>query len=158
MKRDYRRALKIAFELGYPHHSLLILQQVLADNPNDPLKYNKDGEVLVNELVQELAADQTSCGKLLSYARDWNTNARNAYVAHLVLRAILTLHTPEYLFKNIVGMKEIIVALLPYTTRHIQRIENLQQQAHLLDYTLSTQGILAEQAHVDEGAKRLRLT
>jgi len=71
----------------------------------------------------------------LSYLRDWNTNARNSIVAQQVLHHILRKFPPSVL-QSLPDIKQLLEGLIPYTDRHLNRMDRLLQKSYILDYTL----------------------
>lgn len=108
------------------------------------------GSASVDEVIRTLYGPDLA--KLLRYARDWNANARTSAVAQQVLYTIVKLRTPEDVSKGFnvhigeeghestngsTAMKEVIDALLPYTERHLSRMDKLVQESYMIDYVLS---------------------
>uniref|UniRef100_A0A5K4EE00 Utp13 domain-containing protein n=1 Tax=Schistosoma mansoni TaxID=6183 RepID=A0A5K4EE00_SCHMA len=71
--------------------------------------------------------------RLLSYAINWNTRTRTSMISQFVLNWILTRWTPEELIEW-PNFNQAIQYLLPYTTRHYQRICRLEEQLAILNY------------------------
>jgi U3 small nucleolar RNA-associated protein 13 len=97
----------------------------------------------VDRVLKELApADLV---RLLLYVRDWNTRASSAAVAQRVLHAIMKLRSADdiaHAFENAStsdeknGLHELVEGLIPYTERHLGRMERLVQESYVLDYVL----------------------
>ncbi|KAJ1476044.1 Utp13 specific WD40 associated domain-containing protein [Baffinella frigidus] len=71
----------------------------------------------------------------LGYIRDWNTTARNSHQAQVMLLSILRVFPMETLVKC-KGIREVADAMIPYTERHFQRLEDALQRTYALDFTL----------------------
>lgn len=110
------------------------------------------GSADVDRILQELAS--VDLVRLLRYVRDWNTRASSAAVAQRVLYAIVKLRSAEDIAhafddagageeRN--GLHELVEGLIPYTERHLGRMERLVQESYVVDYVLrEMDGGLAE--------------
>lgn len=99
--------------------------------------------------------------KLLKYVRDWNTSAKNADVAQGVLGVVVRVWDVERFLHAFSGdelgmsatdfdlstgvaskdggagsLKELLDALIPYTERHLTRMERLVKESYVVDYVL----------------------
>ncbi|KIM31724.1 hypothetical protein M408DRAFT_237363 [Serendipita vermifera MAFF 305830] len=119
------------------------------------------GNPAVDEVIQTLPAQELS--KLLRLVRDWNATARTSAVAQLVLHAIVKLRPADDIkaafnsqkpypsstnndevdgdiatsLKQGDSLKDILDALIPYTERHLTRMDRLLQDSYILDFLLS---------------------
>jgi U3 small nucleolar RNA-associated protein 13 len=106
----------------------------------------------VDEVIRTMHGSELT--KLLKYVRDWNTRAKSSAVAQSVLLAIVKLRSAEDIMAafsasgvgDLLGdktgagstaLKEVIDALIPYTERHLARMERLVQESYIVDYLLS---------------------
>jgi len=128
-EKNYHQAILLAFELEQPFR----IRSIFADLLSGP-----DAGV-VDDIVKEFSEDTLK--KSLHYIRDWNTNARHSVVAQEVLSRIVRVYPPKQLLK-IQGMKQILQALLPYTDRHFQRLDQLLQKSCIIDFTLQRMNLL----------------
>uniref|UniRef100_A0A8D8WKN6 Transducin beta-like protein 3 n=1 Tax=Cacopsylla melanoneura TaxID=428564 RepID=A0A8D8WKN6_9HEMI len=112
------KALKLALKLERPHTALKILQNIIQED-----------ESSLKQCLNELHEDQKE--QLLKCAVNWNTNAKHAYPAQLVLSVLLELQC-SMVSKPFQSSLE---ALLPYTQRHFARLTQLNQDVHFLKYT-----------------------
>lgn len=112
------KALKLALKLNRPHTALKIVQNIISED-----------ESQLKQCLKELHEDQKEA--LLTCAVNWNTNAKHAYAAQLVLSVLLELQCCT-VSKSFQGPLE---ALLPYTQRHFARLSQLTQDVHFLKYT-----------------------
>ena len=100
------------------------------------------------------------------YVRDWNANAKTSTVAQRVLHAVVKLRRADEIVRafdqtaaiNALGdltstdgaaapvskgskgasaLRELVEALIPYTERHLARMEKLIQESYVVDYLLS---------------------
>ena len=62
--------------------------------------------------------------QLLAQIRDWNTSTRTSRVAQTLLRFVMA-SVPPIRLARIPGMKALIESLLPYSTRHRDRLDKL---------------------------------
>ncbi len=79
---------------------------------------------------------------LLSFVREWNTNAKKSVIAQRVLRAILATYSPEVLRSCEINLKQLADALLVYTERHLDRVNKLVRNSFLIDYTFENMGFV----------------
>jgi U3 small nucleolar RNA-associated protein 13 len=136
------------------------------------------GNAAVDEVVRTLAGAELA--KLLRYVRDWNTRAKTAGVAQDVLHAVVKLRSAADVMAafgagessgaraigfddekdrsdgkvavggGATGLKELVDALIPYTERHLARMDRLVQESYVVDYLLAEMdGMLGEADDVD---------
>lgn len=80
--------------------------------------------------------------QLLGYIRDWNTSARTAPTAQLLLHAIVRLHSADTLLDAYAkgekpgSLAAVLDALVPYTERHYARADRMLVESAMLEYTL----------------------
>jgi U3 small nucleolar RNA-associated protein 13 len=134
--QDYRRAIEVALSLGHPGRLLQLFKELNGDS-------GVTGSADVDRVLQELAS--ADLVRLLRYVRDWNTRASSAPVAQRVLHAIVKLRPAEDLdhaFEDAGageegrGLHELVEGLIPYTERHLARMERLVQESYVIDYVL----------------------
>lgn len=128
----------------------------MEDTPTSTLP-SFTGHPAVDEVLRTL--DSTELTKLLSYLRDWNTRAKTSAIAQDVLYAILKLRSAEDImsaYKNtgfsamvdddmpvarkdgdLTALKDVVDAIIPYTERHLSRMDKLIQESYVIDYLLS---------------------
>lgn len=99
------------------------------------------GDTSVDEVIRTLASDDLA--RLLRYVRDWNARAKSSAVAQCVLHAILRLRASEDVSTALAdagggatAVKEMVDALVPYTERHLVRMERLVQESFVVDFIL----------------------
>ncbi|KAG6330864.1 hypothetical protein ID866_8226 [Astraeus odoratus] len=114
------------------------------------------GHPAVDEVLRSLSNPDLAL--LLRYVRDWNSNARTSGVAQSVLYAIVKLRHVEDVIAAFgdelsqavssaddlpkqaggrTALKELVDGLIPYTQRHLSRLERLIQESFVLDYILN---------------------
>jgi len=134
--QDYRRAIEVALSLGHPGRLLQLFKELKGDS-------GVTGSANVDQVLQELAS--ADLVRLLRYVRDWNTRVSSAAVAQRVLHAVVKLCPAEDIAhafedasagdeKN--GLHELVEGLIPYTERHLARMERLVQESYVVDYLL----------------------
>ena len=106
--------------------------------------------------------------RVVEFVREWNTNSKHCHTAQKVLTAILQCHPPSALVQvggwvewhqgdgkeaaegrggwswwvQVPGIRQAVEGLLPYTERHLARIQRLVRSTFLLDYTLAAMVVL----------------
>lgn len=117
------------------------------------------GNSAVDEVLRTLSGSDLA--RLLRYVRDWNPNAKTSGVAQGVLYAILKLRSVDDVIaafteeahegilqssgEEIVktgtsgntALKELVDTMIPYTERHLSRMDRLVQDSFVVDYILS---------------------
>lgn len=121
-RKDYKNGFFLAFQLGQPYKLFGILKSLSSVDGFD-IK-------LLQEMISTIPSDQL--GQLLDYCKEWNTSFSKALVAQLVLTAVFTKWKPQDLIKE-PGMDKRIEALLPYTTKHIRKLDDLLTSTFLID-------------------------
>lgn len=108
------------------------------------------GHPAVDMVLKTLPAHELA--KLLRHLRHWNTTASTSVVAQTVLHALLKLRTAEDIAnayrsgdsasggdipaKDGSGLSAVTQALIPYTERHLARMDRLIQESYVVDYIL----------------------
>lgn len=140
-QKDWKNAIILALSLNHPYQLLKLFSTVMEKNA-DPESIT--GLFAVDQAIAELGNTSNKDGednyllnKLLTRVRDWNTNARTATVAQTVLHAIICHYNTEELC-NLKELSSCVDGLLPYTERHIDRVEGLIEQSFMLDYVLQS--------------------
>lgn len=112
----------------------------------------------VDEVIRSLGGSDLV--KLLCYVRDWNTNAKTSRVAQGVLYAVVKQKSADQVIKAFrdgseevtfanddtferkaprlsnMTLKDLLDALIPYTERHLSRMDKLIQDSYMVDYIL----------------------
>ncbi|KAF9074899.1 U3 small nucleolar RNA-associated protein [Rhodocollybia butyracea] len=154
---DYRKAIQLALAMQQPGRLLSLFRDV---GSRDSSSQSISGDLAVDEVLRTLSGSDLT--RLLGYARDWNANARTSEVAQRVLFAILKLRTAEDVMKTFTdeaaeialskgdisnmnssssvkggtALKELIDSFIPYTQRHLTRMDKLLQESYTVDYIL----------------------
>ncbi|KAJ7161309.1 WD40 repeat-like protein [Mycena crocata] len=153
---DYRKAIQLAISMGQPGRLLSLFKDIRASaaessGPSTSITGNPS----VDEVIRTLGGSDLA--KLLRYVRDWNAVAKSSLVAQGVLFAIVKLRSAgdvmqafgdevseaalvdgEFAGKGAGGtaLKEMVDGLIPYTERHLARMERLVQESYMVDYVL----------------------
>ncbi|TDL28077.1 U3 small nucleolar RNA-associated protein [Rickenella mellea] len=159
---DYRNAILLALAMDQPGRLLSLFQDVCASvvaprsNCGSGMS-SVTGNVDVDDALRALQTHELA--KLLKHVRDWNTRATTNSIAQTVLHALLKLRSsndlalayastqpvpkpvlsddiPSNSSEDIAGLGNIIQALIPYTERHLTRVDRLIQESYVLDYLL----------------------
>jgi hypothetical protein len=96
------------------------------------------------------SASDLDLGKLVGFAKDWNSNARTCFVAQTLINAIFRLVPTDRLVK-LKALSEASDALLSYSERHYDRLNRLEQASYLLEYMSSLMVLLPLEEGSEEG-------
>ncbi|WFD00879.1 U3 small nucleolar RNA-associated protein 13 [Malassezia yamatoensis] len=157
--KDYRNAIALALQLNQPRRLLTLFTQIATSRPDGEAIASIDqlfaqalgkprpeasitGLAAVDEIIAKLPQPQIV--QLLEYIRDWNTSARTAPTAQLLLHAIVRLHSADFLINAFAkhqssgshSLASLLDALLPYTERHYARADRMLIESAMLQYTL----------------------
>jgi U3 small nucleolar RNA-associated protein 13 len=87
---------------------------------------------------------------LLEYIKEWNTRAKHSFIVHEVLRMVLGA-VPGDRLMALPAFKAASLAIVPYTQRHLERMDRTLQSTYLLNYTLHAMQRLTAGAEVEAG-------
>ncbi|KAF5385333.1 hypothetical protein D9615_001198 [Tricholomella constricta] len=145
---DYRKAIQLALAMEQPGRLLSLFRNI---QTNDVDTASITGRSSVDEVIRTM--EGSDLAKLLQFVRDWNTNAKTSRVAQGVLHAIVKLRSAGDMMKafrdeeafahgdmpagkSATALKELVDALIPYTERHLSRMNKLVQESYMVDYIL----------------------
>ncbi|KAI0066551.1 WD40 repeat-like protein [Artomyces pyxidatus] len=154
---DYRRAIELALSLAHPGRLYKLFKDLSSsDESSGEFASSITGHPAVDEVLRTMAPSDLA--RLLRYVRTWNTRASTAGVAQRVLNAIVRLRPAAEVVaafeapsvfdadvddsagatrvKEEGGIRELVEALIPYTERHLSRMERLVQESYVVDYVL----------------------
>ena len=108
----------------------------------------------MDEVIRTMSAEDLIT--LIKFVRDWNSNAKTSEVAQEILYAIVKLRSAEEITEMFrpqavltgaeqsADLKEVVDGLIPYTERHLARMERLIQESYVVDFLLEEmdQGML----------------
>lgn len=116
------KALQLALRLDRPLQVLKIVQGVM-----------KKGDVGLANTINGLRDDQKE--SLLKCATTWNTNSKHCQPAQLIINILLNeLQKGQFKTNN---LRNFLEGTLPYTERHFNRLTQLMQDVHFLNYTIN---------------------
>jgi len=155
---DYRKAIQLALAMEQPGRLFSLFTAIWSssESEKDVSIRSITGHPSVDGVIRTLAGSDLA--RLLRYVRDWNAKAKTSGVAQRVLYAIVKLRSAEDVmqaFGDEAGeslimsgpfgkraaaggtqLKELVDALIPYTERHLSRMERLVQESYVVDYIL----------------------
>eukprot|EP00770_Monocercomonoides_exilis_P012114 MONOS_12056.1-p1 / transcript=MONOS_12056.1 / gene=MONOS_12056 / organism=Monocercomonoides_exilis_PA203 / gene_product=WD repeat-containing protein SAZD / transcript_product=WD repeat-containing protein SAZD / location=Mono_scaffold00640:26272-29360(+) / protein_length=1000 / sequence_SO=supercontig / SO=protein_coding / is_pseudo=false len=116
-------AFKLAIELGLPGKMHTVVQAIIS---------KENGKEQLQRLVSEL--NDRGLGICLQWISEWNTNTRFATVSQAFLNSILLSFTPEQILST-PKAKDAVEALIPYTQRHLDRLNRLLIETKSVSFT-----------------------
>ncbi|VDK21874.1 unnamed protein product [Taenia asiatica] len=141
--KKYMRALRLAVKLDKPQRTFEILQEILlmegliTPDAGDDSKLRSLERALFSLVPKPpapgVAPSEEMVQRLLKYAVHWNTRARTCLVAQRVFNWIISNWAPERLLRW-PGIGHAVAAFIPYTARHYQRLNRLEEQMTVMDY------------------------
>ncbi|KAK6031011.1 Utp13 specific WD40 associated domain protein [Ostertagia ostertagi] len=88
-----------------------------------------------DELMLSLTKlDKQKVQILLGFVTQWNTNSRTSLASQNVLNCLLKIMPPEELLE-LPNIRSTIESLIPYTRRHMERLNRARQEVSLLRFT-----------------------
>lgn len=158
--RDYRNAILLALAMQQPGRLLSLFKSVRGGlnlkGPDQSKSFT--GSAAVDEVIRTMSTEDLIT--LIKFVRDWNSNAKTSEIAQGILHAIVKLRSAEEIMEMFRaqasltgeeqsadtggGLKEIVEGLIPYTERHLARMERLIQESYVVDFLLEEmdQGML----------------
>lgn len=144
--KKYGKALAVAIRLNHPSRCLDIMREITlsSSSSSSDSTCGADGVNNLTSLLEGLRDDQLFY--LMSKASSkWNTNSKNALIAQVVLkvtlnRMIADLVENDPLAVDLTNIAPIVQAALPYTERHVNRINRLYTSSHFVQF-LCDQGM-----------------
>lgn len=166
--RDYRKAILLALAMQQPGRLLSLFKSVRGGLDIEGLNQSESftGSPAVDEVMRTMSADDLIT--LMKFVRDWNSNAKTSGIAQEVLYAIVKLRSADEIMEMFKpqpalagtelpadangGLKDIVDGLIPYTERHLTRMERLIQESYVVDFLLEEmdQGLLSGGADLME--------
>lgn len=109
----------------------------------------------MDEVIKKLEGSDLT--KLLRFARDWNTNTKTCQVAQTVLYTVMKLRKVDDVIKaftdeesetmltqdsradksSYLALRELVDGIIPYTERHLSRMNKFVQESYVVDYILA---------------------
>lgn len=140
--QDYRMALSAALSMAQPGRILKLFREIQTASEArlpDLTAMHSPFEEIVGSLSQH------ELDELLHYVRTWNASARTSEIAQNILNAVLKCHqdkndthalvstTISATNRGGVGLVDVIESLIPYTERHLLRLDKLIQESYIID-------------------------
>jgi U3 small nucleolar RNA-associated protein 13 len=135
--KEYGKALEIAFQVDKPMQALKVLSAVIEQDIQRGV-----GSGLRSLQSHARTWDMERVAQVLKSCRDWNTRARNAHIAMMVVKAIVTTISVHQLTSAKNEIPEILAGIIPYAERHFDRLDRLHSNSYLLDFALTGLGAL----------------
>ena len=156
---DYRNAILLALAMQQPGRLHTLFKNLQSTEDPGAAASSITGHPAVDEVIRTLPG--VDLARLMRYVRDWNANAKTSTVAQRVLHAIVKLRVADDVMtafadegtldafeegaaplprkkenKGSGSLKEMMDALIPYTERHLARMDRLLQDSYVVDYLL----------------------
>ncbi|KAJ6360440.1 hypothetical protein OIU77_004455 [Salix suchowensis] len=135
---DYNKAIQIAFELRRPNKLFELFSELCR---------KKEGSSQIEKALHVLGKEEIH--QLFQYVREWNTKPKLCHVAQYVLFGVFKILPPKEILE-IKGIGELLEGLIPYSQRHLSRIDRLVRSTFLLDYTLNGMSVIVPDTNATE--------
>ncbi|KAJ6763285.1 hypothetical protein OIU79_023932 [Salix purpurea] len=135
---DYNKAIQIAFELRRPKKLFELFSELCR---------KKEGSSQIEKALHALGKEEIH--QLFQYVREWNTKPKLCHVAQYVLFGVFNILPPKEILE-IKGIGELLEGLIPYSQRHLSRIDRLVRSTFLLDYTLNGMSVIEPDTNATE--------
>jgi len=124
LRKDFKNALLLALHLQQPFRLFALLNEHTRG-----LSF-VEAQTRMRALFDTLPADKLD--RILVYIRDWNTSFKRAALAQIVLNVLLRMPART----ELPSLQETCKALLPYSQRHYDHVQELASSAYLVDFVL----------------------
>lgn len=161
--RDYRNAIQLALAMEQPGRLYSLFSAIRSQRTSTPTSVT--GNASVDQVIQTLGPLELA--RLLKFIRNWNANNKTGAVAQTVLHAVLKLRSAKDVLgafeganllrggkegeeeeeedetpmlskeREMKALKELLDGLIPYTERHLTRMEKMVQDSYVVDYVLN---------------------
>ncbi|KAF0990008.1 hypothetical protein HZS_1713, partial [Henneguya salminicola] len=119
-KNEFSKAIIIAIELGFKVKLYHLIEDILKI---------ENGESTLENIIISLS--QIQLENLLSYVSVWNRNSKYYYISQKITRIIVSkFHLTTIC--NIAKINEYLASLIPYTERHLRRIEKYTEDREIM--------------------------
>jgi U3 small nucleolar RNA-associated protein 13 len=148
---DFQNAFVLALTMDQPARLLSLFRRLTSNTALD--KDSITGSQRVDEIIASLSFEDLT--RLLRHVRTWNASYKTSGTAQRVLYAILKLRHHDDLREregaptfqpddpksaaNTRGkrsMRELVEGLIPYTERHLHRLDRLVQESYVIDHVI----------------------
>jgi len=144
----FYQALRAALDLGHSNKAVGILMAILEDgkvalsvNGSDDISSLKTVVSSLDPHIQDWSDQDIAL--VFDFLKDWNTNARFAFVAQSLLNCLLRVHKRQKLC-NIRSVAMVMEGVMAYSQRHLDRIDRLLQSSYLLEYVTASMTLLPQ--------------
>lgn len=127
LRKDFCNAVLLAMQLEQPQRMYALIGQIVDG------RECREAVGVVSSMLATFSREHLVL--LLSYVRDWNTSLKRAYVAQLVLHALLKLGIGIG-NGNGNGSRDVLAQIQPYTERHFDKIDELLTGSYLIDFVV----------------------
>ena len=118
---DYENAVKLALDMPRKLHSIF-----------ETIIKTMDYEKVLARIILSMNLSELSI--LFPHIAKWNTNSKFYIVSQIILNIIFC-NIPHEKLKGIDGIRKHMESILPYSQRHLGRLDKLLQDVSILDYT-----------------------
>jgi U3 small nucleolar RNA-associated protein 13 len=124
--KEYGKALEIALQVDKPSQVLKVITSIIENEI-------QQGNGLTSLRSHAKRWDMERVAQVLKYCRNWNTRARNASIAMMMVKAIVT-SIPVDQLASAQGIPEILAGITPYAERHYDRLDRLHTRSEETGY------------------------
>lgn len=146
---DYRNAILLALTMDHPGRLLSLFQIVhgYSSTQEGQTPHTFVGHAAADEVLKALPIE--TLARLLTHIKSWNASARTSGIAQHILHALLKLRSIEdiasawdkpldkEIFTKPSDSNDVIASIMPYTERHLARVEKLVQESWIIDLILN---------------------
>ena len=119
---DHENAFKLALDM--PRRLYSIIEKIIISDESD---------TVLTRIITSLELSELSM--LFPHIVKWNTNSKFYVVAQRILNVIFRT-VPNEELKKVADFRKHLQSMLPYSQRHMSRLDKLMQDACIIDYTL----------------------
>lgn len=146
---DFRNAFVLALSMDQPGRLLKLFHSLKISRAVGGNEASVTGDPRVDETIATLSHEDLAT--LLRHVRTWNASSKTSEIAQGVLHSILKLRRYGDLVRKedgVVGgipalsrskvrkrpgMQDLMDSLIPYTDRHLHRLDRLLQESYVID-------------------------
>ncbi|EPZ35626.1 Small-subunit processome, Utp13 domain-containing protein [Rozella allomycis CSF55] len=129
LHKDYKKAFQIALRLEQPFKMFKLLQSILEKESLDSLQ----------PIIKDLTLDQLET--FLGYVKDWCTHSKRILLAQSLLNIVFKTFHPNTILE-IKSIRDIMTALLAYTEKYYDRVDDLVIKNKTIDHVLCSMNSL----------------
>lgn len=141
--------------MDQPGRLLSIFKEAVSsasDDPGDlPHRGSRIEDHAINSAISHLSS--TELVTLLRHVRDWNARANTSAIAQAILHSLFKLRSTDAIVSAFesnsslatgdvssikrLPVNELVQSLIPYSERHLTRMDRLVQESYVLDFVLA---------------------